>query len=90
MHFQWDRAKAAENIAKHGVSFQEASTVFRDPLSQTGEDPDHSIGEQRFVTFGISTSGRLLVVAHTEDGDRIHIISARVALSGERKIYEEG
>ena len=90
MHFQWDRAKAAENIAKHGVSFQEASTVFRDPLSQTGEDPDHSIGEQRFVTFGISTSGRLLVVAHTEDGDRIRIISARVALSGERKIYEEG
>jgi len=90
LHFQWDRAKAAENIAKHGVSFQEASTVFRDPLSQTGEDPDHSIGEQRFVTFGISTSGRLLVVAHTEDGDRIRIISARVALSGERKIYEEG
>ena len=90
MHFEWDPAKAAENVAKHGVSFQEASTVFRDPLSQTGEDPDHSVGEERFVTFGVSTDGRLLAVAHTEHGDRIRIISARSATSGERKIYEEG
>jgi uncharacterized protein len=90
LHFEWDPTKAAENLAKHGVTSQEASTVFRDPLSQTGEDPDHSVGEERFVTFGISTAGRLLVVAHTEHADTIRIISARPAGSGERKIYEEG
>lgn len=90
MQFEWDLTKAAENLAKHGVSFQEASTVFRDPLSQTGEDPDHSVGEERFVTFGVSTNNRLLVVAHAEHGDRIRIISARPVTSDERKIYEEG
>ena len=90
MQFEWDPSKAAENLAKHGVSFQEASTVFRDPLSQTGEDPDHSVGEERFVTFGVSTHNRLLVVAHTEHGDRIRIISARPVTADERKIYEEG
>ena len=90
MQFEWDPAKAAENLAKHGVSFEEASTVFRDTLSATGPDPDHSVGEERFVTFGVSTSGRLLIVAHAEDGDTIRIISARPAKSGERKIYEEG
>ena len=90
MQFEWDPAKAAENLAKHGVSFEEASTAFRDPLSATGPDPDHSVGEERFVTFGVSTSGRLLIVAHTEHGDTIRIISARPAKPGERKIYEEG
>jgi len=90
LQFEWDPAKAAENLTKHGVSFEEASTVFRDTLSATGPDPDHSVGEERFVTFGISTSGRLLIVAHTEHGDTIRIISARPAKSGERKIYEEG
>lgn len=90
MKFEWDRAKAAENLAKHGISFEEAATVFRDPLSQTGRDPDHSVDEERFVIFGISTSGRLLAVAHTERGDTIRIISARPAIPGERKIYEEG
>jgi uncharacterized protein len=90
LRFEWDPAKAAANLAKHGVSFEEASTVFRDALSQTGEDPDHSVGEERFVTFGVSSRGRLLVVAHTEQGDKIRIISARPALSGERKLYEEG
>lgn len=90
MRFEWDSDKAAENLAKHGVSFQEASTVFRDTLSATGPDPDHSIGEERFVTFGFSTNGQLLVVSHTEQGDIIRIISARPATSGERKIYEEG
>ena len=94
MQFEWDSAKAVENLAKHGVSFQEAATVFRDPLSATGADPDHSIGEERFITFGVSTSGvstsgRLLVVAHTEDGDTIRIITARPATAAERKIYEE-
>ena len=90
MQFEWDSAKAVENLTKHGVSFQEAATVFRDPLSATGADPDHSIGEERFITFGVSTSGRLLVVAHTEDGDTIRIITARPATAAERKIYEEG
>lgn len=90
MQFEWDSAKAADNLATHGVSFEEAATVFRDALSATGPDPDHSVGEERFVTFGVSTSGRLLVVAHTEIGDIIRIISARPATSGERKIYEEG
>jgi len=94
LQFEWDSAKAVENLAKHGVSFQEAATVFRDPLSATGADPDHSIGEERFITFGVSTSGvstsgRLLVVAHTEDGDTIRIITARPATAAERKIYEE-
>ena len=90
MQFEWDTAKAAENLAKHGVSFEEAATVFRDTLSATGADPDHSVGEERFITFGVSTSGRLLVVAHTERGDTIRIISARPATPGERNIYEEG
>jgi len=90
LQFEWDSAKAADNLAVHGVSFEEAATVFRDALSATGPDPDHSVGEERFVTFGVSTSGRLLVVAHTEIGDIIRIISARPATSGERKIYEEG
>jgi len=90
LQFEWDSAKAVENLTKHGVSFQEAATVFRDPLSATGADPDHSIGEEPFITFGVSTSGRLLVVAHTEDGDTIRIITARPATAAERKIYEEG
>jgi uncharacterized DUF497 family protein len=89
LQFEWDSARAVENLTKHGVSFQEAATVFRDPLSATGADPDHSIGEERFITFGVSTSGRLLVVAHTEDGDTIRIITARPATAAERKIYEE-
>ena len=89
MQFEWDSAKAVENLAKHGVSFQEAATVFRDPLSATGADPDHSIGEERLITFGVSTSGRLLVVAHTEDGDTIRIITARPVTAAEREIYEE-
>jgi uncharacterized protein len=90
LDFEWDEAKAGDNLARHGVSFQEAATVFRDALSQTGQDPDHSINEERFITFGLSTSGRLLAVAHTERGDTIRIISARVATPGERTIYEEG
>jgi len=90
MHFEWDPAKAAENLRKHGVSFEEALTVFFDTLSATGRDPDHGLGERRFVTFGLSSSGRLLTVSHTERGDRIRIINAREATRGERKIYEEG
>jgi len=90
LRFEWDPAKAAENLAKHGVSFEEAATVFRDALSATGSDPDHSFGEERFVTFGISTGGRLLTIAHTDRDDIIRIISARPVTPGERKIYEEG
>lgn len=90
MRFTWDWSKAKANLRKHGVSFEEATTALRDPLSATGEDPDHSVGEQRFVTFGVSTGGRLLVVAHTERGESIRILSARPASSAERRIYEEG
>ncbi|MFZ2652696.1 MAG: BrnT family toxin [Burkholderiaceae bacterium] len=90
MECEWDPAKAAANLRKHGVSFEEAATALADELSITGADPDHSRGESRFVTFGVSTRGRLLVVAHTERGDRLRIISARPAKKHERLIYEEG
>jgi hypothetical protein len=90
MRFSWDAKKAAANLRKHGVTFEEASTVFRDPLSVTGSDPDHSVGQRRFVTFGNSSQKRLLVVAHTEEDNNIRIISARLVLRQERKIYEEG
>ena len=89
MDFEWNAQKAAGNLRKHGVSFHEAATVFFDPLSATGQDPDHSVEEMRFVTFGTSSSGRLLVVAHTLHGDAIRITSARLATRGERKLYEE-
>jgi len=90
MKFEWDPKKARSNLKKHKVSFEEAATVLADPMAATGADPDHSIGEFRYITFGISKRGRLLAVAHTEDGDSIRIISARIARKGERKIYEEG
>jgi uncharacterized DUF497 family protein len=87
--FVWNAQKAVGNLRKHGVSFHEAATVFLDPLSVTGEDPDHSLEERRFVTFGMSSSGRLLVIAHTVRDDAIRIITAREATRGERKLYEE-
>jgi uncharacterized DUF497 family protein len=90
MKFAWDARKAASNQRKHHVTFEEAATVFRDTLSLTGSDPDHSVEERRFVTFGISNSGRLLVVSHTDEGSTIRIISARPATRHERKLYEEG
>ena len=90
MRFEWDAAKAAENLAKHGVSFQEATSVFRDALATTALDLDHSFDEERFVTFGVSTRGRLLAIAHTDRGDTIRIISARRVTSAERTMYEEG
>jgi uncharacterized DUF497 family protein len=88
MKFTWDARKAAANLKKHGVPFNEASTVFADPLSATIPDPDHSVGEHRFVTMGVSSSGRLLVVCHTEDTDSIRIISARRATRHEKDRYE--
>jgi len=90
MRFEWDSAKAARNLRKHGVSFEEAVSVFYDPLAATGADPDHSEDEERFVTFGLSSAGRLLVVSHSERGEAIRIISARAAAPSERRIYEEG
>jgi uncharacterized DUF497 family protein len=89
MRFEWDPRKAAANLRKHAVSFEEATTALRDHLALTGRDPDHSVGEARYVTFGVSSQGRLLVVAHTEHGGLIRIISARTATRSERNIYEE-
>jgi uncharacterized protein len=90
VRFEWNATKAAANLRRHGVSFNEAASAFFDPLSATGTDPDHSLDERRFVTFGVSSSGRLLVVAYTEHDDAIRIITARLATRAERKIYEEG
>jgi len=90
MEFEWDPDKAARNLAKHGVTFAEAGTVFGDPLAMTYFDPDHSEGEDRFLTFGHSNEGRLLVVSHADRGTRTRIISARVATRREGKFYEEG
>jgi uncharacterized DUF497 family protein len=90
LKFEWDDGKAQANLAKHGVSFEEAASVFGDPLALTFPDPDHSIGEKRWLTFGISCSRRLLVVAHAERGRSIRIISARRATRHERGIYEHG
>jgi uncharacterized DUF497 family protein len=86
---EWDEEKARQNARKHRVSFEEAATVFSDPLSLTIDDPLHSSKELRFVTVGQSSRGRLLVVAHTERGDTIRIISARRATRSERNSYEE-
>ena len=90
MHFEWDQKKAATNRRKHGVTFEEATSALRDMFSATAHDPDHSDNEERFVTFGISSQGRLLAVSHTDRGDAIRIISARLATNIERQIYEEG
>lgn len=88
MKFEWDTAKAAENIRKHGVSFEAATRAFEDELSATFPDPDHSMGEARLITYGLGITGKLLVVCHTERGDAIRIISARLATNKERKRYE--
>lgn len=90
MEFEWDPDKADVNVDKHGVSFPEAAAIFGDPLAITYFDPQHSDDEDRFLTFGHSTDGRLLVVSHTDRGDRIRIISARETTRRERKQYEEG
>ena len=87
--FEWDPKKAQLNIKTHGVSFDEVSTAFRDPLSQTIDDPLHSEDEDRFVLIGRSIQGRLLVIVHTDRGERIRIISARLATKKERLRYEE-
>jgi uncharacterized protein len=90
MEFEWNPDKAVINLRKHGISFQEAATVFDDSLSVTFPDPDHSIGEDRYVIIGVSGAGQLLVVSHTDRGNRTRIISARRATRQERRFYEEG
>ena len=87
--FEWDANKARANLAKHQVSFREATTVFGDPVSLTIPDPAHSQAESRFIILGQSHLGRILVVAHTERGDNVRIISARPASRRERKNYEQ-
>jgi uncharacterized DUF497 family protein len=88
--FEWDERKAKQNLNKHGISFDEASTVFGDTFSITIEDPVHSAGEHRLVTLGHSAKQRLLVVVHTDRSNRVRLISARIATRHERKRYEEG
>jgi uncharacterized protein len=89
MEFEWDPKKADTNKRKHGVTFQEGTTVFGDPLAITFADPDHSEDEERYITFGMSPRRRLLVVSHASRGNKIRIISARLMTRKERKIYEE-
>ena len=90
MIFECDNQKATSNLKKHGVSFQEAKTVFGDTLSITVADPEHSESEYRFIDIGLTESGRLLVVSYTERGTKIRIISSRPALPAERILYEKG
>jgi uncharacterized protein len=89
MDFEWDDEKARLNLAAHNVSFAEATEVFGDELSSTASDPDHSEGERRYLIFGRTGSGRCLVVAFTERGSRIRLISAREMTGRERREYEQ-
>ena len=89
MEFEWDPKKEAKNIRKHKVTFSEAATVFGDTLSTTVADPDHSEEEDRYIIIGLSQRHRLLMVAHTERGERTRIISARTLTPAEREAYEE-
>jgi uncharacterized protein len=90
MEFEWNPDKADLNLRKHNISFHEATTVFNDSLSVTFPDPDHSIGEERYVIIGISELGKLLIVSHTDRENRIRIISSRTANRQEKRFYEEG
>ncbi|MFN8493643.1 MAG: BrnT family toxin [Caldilineaceae bacterium] len=90
MEFAWDPQKALKNLRKHGVSFNEAATVFDDPLSITVADPEHSEDEDRYIIVGMSKRGRVIIVSHAERGDRIRIISARELDREEREAYETG
>lgn len=88
MKFEWDANKDLGNLHKHGVSFEEAATVFGDPLHRTLADPRHSFGEFRFLTTGYTSAGRLVIVAHSQRGERVRIITARLAQPKERRFYE--
>ena len=87
MNFEWDPVKARQNHRKHRILFEEAATVFGDPLALTYPDPDHS--EERFITVGMSSAGRVLIVAHVDRGENIRIVSARKTTQNERNHYEE-
>ncbi|WP_211232819.1 BrnT family toxin [Desulfatirhabdium butyrativorans] len=89
LKFDWNPKKAQKNIEKHGVSFDEAATVFSDPLSMTYDDPDHSYEENRYIIIGLSSRSELLFVSHSESEDTIRIISARRLTRKERKQYEQ-
>ena len=89
MEFEWDEKKLRTNISKHGISFDEATTIFDDPLYVDFYDPDHSEKEQRYIIFGTSERGRILMVSYTERGNRIYLISARKATPAERESYEK-
>jgi uncharacterized DUF497 family protein len=89
MEFEWDAEKDHLNQDKHGVSFDEASTVFGDPFALTIDDPDHSVEENQFLTTGYSERQRLLIVAHVDRDERIRIINARDVTATERRTYEE-
>ncbi len=88
--FEWDPQKAARNLAKHGVPFEEAATVFGDPLGRIASDPRHSVDEERFVLLGLSRRQRLLAVMFAERAEAIRVISARRATRRERREYEQG
>jgi len=90
MQFEWNASKAERNLLKHGVSFEEAETVFDDPLYVDFYDPDHSEDEERYLIIGESNQGRLLIVSYTERGDLMRLISAREVTRTERESYEEG
>jgi len=90
VRFEWDPAKAAANLETHGVSFEEAATVFGDPLAVSFYDPDHSGEEDRFLTFGTSTDGRSLVIVHTDREDSVRLISARETTRREQRQLAEG
>lgn len=90
MRFEWDPEKAAASLAKHGVSFDEASTVFGDPLATTVEDLEHSGDEENFLTTGLSSRQRVVIVWHTDRDDTVRIVGAREATPRERRIYESG
>lgn len=89
MEFEWDNNKAISNIQKHGISFSEAASVFGDPLSITFADPEHSINESRFITIGLSSMNNIIILSHTDRGDKIRIISARRVTRKEQRFYEE-
>ena len=90
LNFEWDPQKAAKNLAKHGVSFQEAESVFGDALGRIATDPRHSLDEERYVLLGVSRRRRLLAVMFTDRGEAIRLISARRATPRERRDYEQG
>lgn len=90
IEFEWVSEKEKRNIQKHGVSFHEGAIVFGDPFSWTFPDPDHSVSEHRYLTFGMSSRGKTLIVSHTDRGKKIRLISARKTTPRERRYYEEG